>query len=40
VIKGDGFVINYQGYGAIYNGSLGQLKRKVTAADYQFLVVN
>lgn len=40
VIKGDGFVINYQGYGATFNGSFGQLRRKVTAADYQFLVSN
>ena len=40
VIKGEGFVVNYQGYGAIFNGSLGQLKRRVTASDYQFLVAN
>jgi hypothetical protein len=40
VVKGDGFAINYQGYGAVYNGGLGQMHRKVTAADYQFLVGN
>lgn len=40
MIKGEGFVINYQGYGATFNGSFGQLRRKVTAADYQFLVSN
>jgi hypothetical protein len=40
VVYGKGFNINYLGEQAVYNGSTGQLTRKIERSDYGFLISN